>query len=288
MPDSKRKYYIQNVVFFIGIFILLINDHYLKLQFSGWFTGKLSDFVGLFVFPMFLSFLFTDKIKTNVILTGVSFIFWKSPYSQPLIDAYNQIALIETTRVVDYSDLLALFSLPLSFVFIKRINEFKGLWLEFNLKPIFLILPVILIFMATSPPYYYKYSFSNGELNCFRCTKVLKLNKLEILELLKEYDYSVTIDKSIVGNYYSENYFKDSLEKNVYYKIDEIVMGNDTITNFQFALEEISNKKTKIWINSMDISEEITDNKVEIKLRKYYRSLIKMHLKQLIKQKAKS
>lgn len=31
-----------------------VNDHYLKYQFPGMLTGKLSDFAGLFYFPLFL------------------------------------------------------------------------------------------------------------------------------------------------------------------------------------------------------------------------------------------
>ncbi len=36
------------------VFILALNDHYLKYVWPGWITGKLSDFCGLFFFPLFL------------------------------------------------------------------------------------------------------------------------------------------------------------------------------------------------------------------------------------------
>lgn len=34
--------------------ILILNDHYLKGHFPSWWTGKLSDFAGLFFTPLFL------------------------------------------------------------------------------------------------------------------------------------------------------------------------------------------------------------------------------------------
>src|SRR5215813_11555801 len=35
--------------------ILLLNDHVLKPALHNWVTGKLSDFAGVFLFPMFLT-----------------------------------------------------------------------------------------------------------------------------------------------------------------------------------------------------------------------------------------
>lgn len=37
-----------------AVVLTAVNDHYLKYQFSGILTGKLSDFTGLFYFPLFL------------------------------------------------------------------------------------------------------------------------------------------------------------------------------------------------------------------------------------------
>ena len=39
----------------LSIVVLLINDHVLKIYSPSWFTGKLSDFAGLFFFPILLS-----------------------------------------------------------------------------------------------------------------------------------------------------------------------------------------------------------------------------------------
>jgi hypothetical protein len=34
--------------------LLALNDHYLKNQYPSWLTGKISDFAGLFFFPLFV------------------------------------------------------------------------------------------------------------------------------------------------------------------------------------------------------------------------------------------
>jgi hypothetical protein len=39
----------------LSILVLLINDHVLKQHYASWFTGKLSDFAGLFFFPFIVS-----------------------------------------------------------------------------------------------------------------------------------------------------------------------------------------------------------------------------------------
>jgi hypothetical protein len=38
----------------LAVCVLIFNDHYLKRAYPSWLTGKLSDFAGLFFFPIFL------------------------------------------------------------------------------------------------------------------------------------------------------------------------------------------------------------------------------------------
>ena len=288
MNRENRKYYLLNLVFLIGLIVLLTNDHYLKLEYSNWVTGKLSDFIGVLILPMVLTYLFPKSKKTNVILTGLFFIFWKSPASQSFIDGYNLITFIKITRVVDYSDLVALCFLPISYFLLIKINEFERLKIKVKgLNPVILLLPTTLVLMATSPPAYYKYTYSDGELKCFKCIKTVKYGKSELLEILKKNNYVVSIDSlPTKEGYRFDYYWRDStinLRNNYpYYKIDRIVIGTDTITDFQFALEKKSGNKTKIWINGMNIPKDIPESKVERKLRKYYRKLIKNHIQQSI------
>ena len=49
----KRSDILISPGFVISLFLLLINDFYLKPELDSSFTGKLSDFAGLFVFTLF-------------------------------------------------------------------------------------------------------------------------------------------------------------------------------------------------------------------------------------------
>lgn len=106
-------------VFILSVLLLIVNDWYLKPIFHNDFTGKLSDFAGLFAFAFFFSILFPKRIKVIHILTGVVFVFWKSELSQPWIDWINTVG-IPIYRTVDLTDCIALCTLPLSYQLFKK------------------------------------------------------------------------------------------------------------------------------------------------------------------------
>lgn len=109
--------------FLAGLALLLANDFLFKMFLHNWLTGKLSDFAGLFIFPLFW-IAFNPQWKRAVFfLTALGFIFWKSQYSQPLITAWNSLALFNVERVVDSTDLLALAVLPASFFYASRVEK---------------------------------------------------------------------------------------------------------------------------------------------------------------------
>lgn len=103
--------------FLIGLSLLLTNDFVLKEQFHSGFTGKLSDFAGLFVFSLFWIAFFPRRKTFICVSTAALFVFWKSAYSQFLIDGWNSLPFFGIQRTVDYSDLWALVSVPLSFFY---------------------------------------------------------------------------------------------------------------------------------------------------------------------------
>lgn len=103
-----RKYFVISVV------LLLLNDFYFKYYFHNSITGKLSDFSGLFAFPFFISVFLNKKIKQVYIAVALLFIYWKSEYSQGLIVVFHQLNF-NIDRVVDYTDLIALTIMPLSY-----------------------------------------------------------------------------------------------------------------------------------------------------------------------------
>lgn len=104
-PDSQR---FADVRFILALTVLALNDHVLKQAWPCWFTGKLSDAAGLFAFGWFWTGLFPDRRGVVLRAVAVLFTWWKSPLSQPVIDAWNGLDLWTIGRVVDATDLLAL------------------------------------------------------------------------------------------------------------------------------------------------------------------------------------
>ncbi len=116
---KSRPDILSRPLFILVLGLLLLNDFYLKYEFSNLLTGKLSDITGLFLFPYFLSSLKIKWTKTIYLGTALLFIFWKSPFSQDLIIWWQTIG-IGFNRIIDYTDLFALFILPLSFYYFQK------------------------------------------------------------------------------------------------------------------------------------------------------------------------
>ena len=140
---------IKAPLFIAALITLLLNDFYLKYSFSNELTGKLSDVAGLFIFSYFFSAVKPQYKKIIYWATAFAFIGWKSPLSQPLIDFGNSIG-IGLNRTVDYSDLIALLILPLSFRYFTSIS-YQGFSLR---KPIVAVLAITILFsfIATTLP----------------------------------------------------------------------------------------------------------------------------------------
>ena len=93
-------------VYIAAITLLVLNDHILKAAIPSFITGKLSDVAGLFAFGVFLGTLIGRKAAT--LSAAAVFVYWKSPYSEPLIRSLPWSA----ERTVDWTDLIALAVLP--------------------------------------------------------------------------------------------------------------------------------------------------------------------------------
>lgn len=112
--SDRRLHVLASPAFLAGLGLLLANDFVLKPRFNNALTGKLSDFAGLFIFPLFWAALLPRLRVRIYALTALAFAFWKSPHSQPLIDAWNSLPLPDVGRTVDPTDLFALLALPVS------------------------------------------------------------------------------------------------------------------------------------------------------------------------------
>ncbi|MDC0008315.1 hypothetical protein OAE12_01255, partial [bacterium] len=164
-------------LFLASIFLLLTNDLYLKYEYHNYLTGKLSDFAGLFAFPYFFSCFFPKKTKQIYVFSGVLFIIWKSEFSQPIFDFAHSYG-IGIDRTVDYSDLISLLIIPVSYIYWK--TDFKQIF-----RPNKIFKPIIVsiccfAFVATSVP------SKNGTINIksdYEVNIKTSLDKAEKLDL---------------------------------------------------------------------------------------------------------
>ena len=104
--------------FILALALLLINDYFLKFYFHNSLTGKLSDFAGLFIFPLFWSVVFYKRRNLIYFATVLFFVFWKSQYSNYAILVFNSFGFYKLYRTVDLSDLLALVIVPVSYYYL--------------------------------------------------------------------------------------------------------------------------------------------------------------------------
>lgn len=100
--------------FLLALGLLILNDAVLKAAWHNAFTGKLSDFAGVFAFAYFWAAVAGRARVAIHVAVAVAFAWWKSPWSAGAIAAWNALPLFDVARVVDYGDLLALAALPLS------------------------------------------------------------------------------------------------------------------------------------------------------------------------------
>ena len=139
--------------FLLGLFLLLLNDLFLKAHFGNFLTGKLSDFAGLFVFPLFFAAFFPNRKSFIYFSTIFIFVFWKSPFSQSLTDLANSLLFFKIGRIIDYTDLVALLVLPLSYFYFKtetlKQNTFPSNFAK-RILTSFVVLLSVVAFTATT------------------------------------------------------------------------------------------------------------------------------------------
>lgn len=165
--------------FLAGLSLLLVNDFVLKQQFHNGLTGKLSDFAGLFVFPLFCA-AFCPRLRPHVYaLTAASFVFWKSASSQPVIDAWNSLRLFHVGRTIDPGDLCALLSLPASYAYGRSLPK------SYSPRPVVCSIALVSLFAFTATQFSkittfddeYQFQISKKEL----LTRMSRLPQYDVL-----------------------------------------------------------------------------------------------------------
>ncbi len=78
----KPAYSLLSPWFIGGLLVLILNDAWLKAAFPGVLSGKLSDFAGLLVFPLFWMVFFPRFKFLIYLLTGLLFLV-TAPIARP-------------------------------------------------------------------------------------------------------------------------------------------------------------------------------------------------------------
>lgn len=189
-----RRTYLKRYIwlfFVLSLTLLLANDFYLKARFNNSITGKLSDIVGLVLFPWFWSMVFKSNVKSIYIFTFVFFIFWKTEASSLFINTVITHTGIGFSRVIDYSDFWTLLVLPISYRFY---SITKDQLILFN-RPFkyFVSTVCIFSFFATSQPKVYIEPNWN-----FDKDYALPFSKKELLTNRMSYDFGQAVDSTVL------------------------------------------------------------------------------------------
>lgn len=275
MKKTASQYYLLNYLFLVGLLLLVLNDHFLKYEYGNWLTGKLSDFAGLLILPFFLAFIFPKKAKYMTILSGIFFVFWKSPLSESAIQFYNYFAMIPIIRVVDYTDLIALSVLPLAHRFLLHAEHFNKIIIpRFRFSSSLIFIFTCFAFMATSPPLNYWFQLHDAEVKV-KEKYLVELKEQEILAVLGREGFIVEKD-TFISEFYSVHYIEQKIRQHPpFYKIEPIIVDGDTFPKVQFAIDSIYQRESWIYLNGIELPANTSKKVARKKIRRYYRDLFR-------------
>lgn len=281
-----RKNPIFHPLFIVSLLTLLFNDFYFKPAFSNALTGKLSDFAGLIVFPIFIASIFPSSKKWISIVAGIFFVIWKTPLISPLIDTLNLALPFRIQRIIDYTDYWALVVLPLAHHFINKApkTNFNN-YNSYILRISEIGLTVITLFAICATSYLGPSEIPKGTIYIGKSYTIKKTEK-EIIEAIKALGYNVDYYKNLADSTAIEKY---PLRKMPYYQTDNIVIYDenskpiDTILNIKYSLFEAQPKVTDIEIINVTLTKDGNIQKWQIlkRLRSQYKDMLE---KQLIKK----
>jgi hypothetical protein len=176
----ERLKILVSPLFLFFLVVLIVNDFFLKSAFHNMITGKLSDFSGLFIFPIFWSAIFPKQKLWIFISTAVLFAFWKSEYSSLIIQLVKPYFSIG--RTVDLSDLIALPMILFAWFYLRSSLQLSvGSALTARLSTYFISVVAIFSFCATSQPRYIQ-SFDQPQYVLLKDPSIQSLNSYDELE----------------------------------------------------------------------------------------------------------
>lgn len=259
----KTKDLILNPFFIVGLAILLLNDFYLKYEFGNLLTGKLSDFAGLLIFPMFIASIIPKLKKWISLVTGLGFIIWKLPLFTPVVDFINQLSVFPIHRVIDYSDYLALLILPLSHYLInyRKSNNFYE-WNKIKHISKFALLGMSFFAFCSTSMLRVGVEMPRGTIYIGDSFDI-KLPKDSVIKTIKDLGYNCDFHLSDSLGWVDPYYSGSGYKYRDYYQTDNLVhyhysdsIAPDTIANIKYTLSEIKPNKTKLTIINVTLKKE--------------------------------
>jgi hypothetical protein len=281
-----RKNLMFHPVFLASLLILLFNDFYFKQAFSNGLTGKLSDFAGLIVFPIFIAHLFPNLKKWISMVAGIFFVIWKTPLVSPLIDTLNQALPFRIQRIIDYTDYWALIVLPLTHNFINKASK-TSFYSTYIFKISEIGLTVITLFAICATSYLGPSEIPKGTIYIGKNYKIKKTKK-EVIEAIKALGYNVDYYENLADSTATEKY---PFRKLPYYQTDNIVVYDDkstpidTIINIKYSVYEAVPNVTDIEIINVTLTADGNVQKWQTLkyLRNQYKDMLEKHLIKKIK-----
>lgn len=245
---------IYTLSYLLGLSILFLNDWFWKYQYGNFWTGKLSDFMGLFLLALFLAALLPKQRKISFLSLSLCFIWWKSPFSEGVIELWNDYIFFSVQRTIDYTDYIALTVIPIANWLSKQrvFYEYRNLVLNKPFSGLQLILfsSSIFVFSSTSraPSFYIPGNILIEE-------SLVSQRPLDSIKaLLLQSGYRLTID-SVYYTAYGDTAYYDP-----YYQIHNVQIGprtGDTADFVNFKIHENSQGERVVYIINMQLRNQI-------------------------------
>ncbi|RME97920.1 MAG: hypothetical protein D6772_09735 [Bacteroidetes bacterium] len=239
--------------------------------------------------PLLLAYLWPRRASWMPLLSGLFFLWWKSPLAKSAIAWYNDWAIIPITRLVDYTDYWALLVLAPVLHHLKRIArqpERAGTGLGFKLLParvssLLLAIVTLFAFSATSPPYYYYYHHHISSLSLVNQRYTIRQKSADILEQWAASGYRFQPDTILIDSLRRSGYYRyDSLsvQDSIYYLFPSLPLDQDTAFKVRVSLIPYYQQRTTILFTGVGLQQLPITEKEGARLRRYYAKQLKRKL----------
>jgi hypothetical protein len=135
----KRFNEFYNFPVLVSVALFAVNNWWLKYEFHNWFTGKLSDFLFCFFFPLYCSAILSEltkfskeiRISLGVAFTLIPFVMMKlsTTFSLWISDLFSMLIkpVVDSgsVNVVDITDLIAIPMVLFSVLFMLNKGKVK-------------------------------------------------------------------------------------------------------------------------------------------------------------------